>query len=788
MFSFILAVAWSTVRIFSTTFRYVHDKKANTNGSADSAPPRALEFEQTGAKHSAAKQAFVYLWLHGRTTQITSLFALTSYLVLTSSLALTSLFALTSSLALTSLFEVDDGDSEWEDVNGAQLAGLGNTTHRSRHRDKPVIPMRKHRRRDAGTNSRASARKRKEVKEDKYGALAKDIKIWELEREERVHELAVKHSIKAHEVRRRMLASSTFKPARKPSLYNAKISRIMADLNEGRELGDRYKIPAIKRMVAEDPSMLDNFTEEEEEEMLRNLEEKRAVKHHGARATNKAAKEDARQTMERLAKEIMALAERCGMMGFAFFTRGHIHDRTVPVSIESWGAMRFVREMLKKEPSDVQSMFELWAVNQLRGDTGSLTLQELQKECTQIITSGYLAIINATKGAMNYQNYIKAVVVKKGYGIVNWPKETPFKRMSLQSSIGPAPWKKLTPDEKTRILAQFEDMVEKGEYVEKVRKTSEKRKKSSKGKGKAVEEEDESDEEGDEEEEEDEGPRKPIAGMSMEERRKRLQRLARKTAARHENEGDDVEDRAPPKSAKRKAAAVDDDDVNDERPAKKVSRKKDGGGKERALRKLGKRKARVESEDEEEPRSRKKAKRGTAKTAVQPTQKPAKAGCSRVGPTQAYSRLGTPRKGGRSPRLRGRSSGAGSATPTATAPPASPPPASPSASPPAASPPRSRTDPTSPPRAVSPTTPAPTGSVVPDSEPPSSRGGTVAWVGAAMPPPSGVPHRSQVGDGEVVPDSETSGSRATTVVPPAKKKKIVGPRGAPPGKRAERPA
>ncbi|KAJ7148709.1 hypothetical protein C8R43DRAFT_888795, partial [Mycena crocata] len=384
-------------------------------------------------------------------------------------------------------FDLDDGDPEWEDVDGAQLGGIGTTTHRSRNRGKPVIPIRKHRRRDAGANSRASARKRKVAKGDKVGALAKDIKQWEIEREERVHELATKHDIKPKEVRRRMLASTTLKPTRKPSLYNAKISRIMADLNEDRELGARYKIPEVKRMVADDPTMLDAFTEEEEEEMLRELEEKRKLKHHGARATNKAAKEDARQTIDRLAKEIMALAERTGMMCFAFFTRGHIHDHTIPASIESWGSMRFVREILNREPSDVQSMFELWAVNQLRGDTGSMTLQELQKECTRIITSGYLAIINATKGAMNYDNYIEAIVKKKGYGIVNWPKETPFKRMSLQSSIGPlralhkvlkagtCKWKKLTPKEKERILAQFDDMVEKGEIVEKVRKPMQKK-------------------------------------------------------------------------------------------------------------------------------------------------------------------------------------------------------------------------------------------------------------------------------------------------------------------------
>jgi hypothetical protein len=40
--------------------------------------------------------------------------------------------------------------------------------------------------------------------------------------------------MKIKDVRRRMLASSNYKTQRKPSLYNAKISAIMADMNAGK--------------------------------------------------------------------------------------------------------------------------------------------------------------------------------------------------------------------------------------------------------------------------------------------------------------------------------------------------------------------------------------------------------------------------------------------------------------------------------------------------------------------------------------------------------------------------
>jgi hypothetical protein len=95
------------------------------------------------------------------------------------------------------------------------------------------------------------------------------------------------------------------------------------------------------------------------------------------------------------------------MIGFAMFTRGHIHDKTVPVTIQSWGALDFFREILKKDPADVAALFELWAVSRERGkgpldtyscradffrcvtgDTGADTLIGMQKDCTAMIIAG----------------------------------------------------------------------------------------------------------------------------------------------------------------------------------------------------------------------------------------------------------------------------------------------------------------------------------------------------------------------------------------------------------------
>lgn len=128
--------------------------------------------------------------------------------------------------------DFDAEDNDWEDEEDVQLAGLGTTTHRSRHRNRHSIPVRRHRgfvKRRA--NARVTAEKKRVVTGNQAKALAADIELWE--RKERVHSLAETHELKVKEVRRRMLLSTTFKPHRRVSPYNAKISCIMADLNDG---------------------------------------------------------------------------------------------------------------------------------------------------------------------------------------------------------------------------------------------------------------------------------------------------------------------------------------------------------------------------------------------------------------------------------------------------------------------------------------------------------------------------------------------------------------------------
>jgi hypothetical protein len=83
---------------------------------------------------------------------------------------------------------------------------------------------------------------------------------------------------------------------------------------------------------------------------------------------------------------------------------------------------------------------------------------------------------------MNYDNYIKAIVEGKNFGLVGWPRDVDFKRMSKQSAIGPlrtlrdalkagtCRWAVLSASQKKKLLADFQVMVDEGKATQKAAK------------------------------------------------------------------------------------------------------------------------------------------------------------------------------------------------------------------------------------------------------------------------------------------------------------------------------
>ncbi|KAJ7726583.1 hypothetical protein B0H14DRAFT_3620014 [Mycena olivaceomarginata] len=252
--------------------------------------------------------------------------------------------------------ELDDGDDDWED-----LATLGTSTHRSRNPGHLCIPVNKRKRKLGGKNTCASTLKKRSSNTSKMKRLSGDLDVLDKELDECAEKLAKKYSM---------------------NLYNTKISVIMADLNAGSRLtiprsGDRE----------DDPSLLEGYTTEEEAQMLADLEVKRDRKCRGTRANNISANADIKHTMAHL---LNGMAQHANMVGFAMFSRGHLHDTSTPTHHHQYrGCAGFFRDILKKEPADVSALLELWVVNREKVRTkGGNTLWAMQKECTDMILTG----------------------------------------------------------------------------------------------------------------------------------------------------------------------------------------------------------------------------------------------------------------------------------------------------------------------------------------------------------------------------------------------------------------
>ncbi|KAJ7729117.1 hypothetical protein B0H14DRAFT_2640501 [Mycena olivaceomarginata] len=347
----------------------------------------------------------------------------------------------------------DDNDDGWEDEE--VLQGLA-TTHQSRNPHSTVIFPRTGRKRSrTGKNSRASVEKRKQTRSHKSAAFNDELKKYDDYRETLAQELADKYNMKLLHIRRRMQLCGGFKKGWKSSLYNVKVGAIMKRLNKDRCVGEKYTMKEMKALIKEDLSMLDDFTSDELKELVK---------------------------LTKTSKKMLDLAERTGMVGFATFYQGHLHDHQGIYQMESHGAFQFFLDILQRDATDVGSLFELWCVNRAKRDNAAGTLGALQKKCGDSIRAGLQLITGKPNLNMNFDNYIKAIVLKYKVGLLGWPSHIPFKRMGKQATIahvhdideglkdGSIAWAKLKKSQQEKLVAEFEEMVANRDREEKIRK------------------------------------------------------------------------------------------------------------------------------------------------------------------------------------------------------------------------------------------------------------------------------------------------------------------------------
>ncbi|KAF8178983.1 hypothetical protein K438DRAFT_1502698, partial [Mycena galopus ATCC 62051] len=213
------------------------------------------------------------------------------------------------------------------------------------------------------------------------------------------------------------------------------------------------------------------------EKLINDLAEFKKLKATGARATNKAVAQDTSYILKRLAGEIDNLLEQAGMYGFAMFSKGHVHDLTVPYFMQSGGAMAFFREVLRMDPANNTKLIKV-----LPGFTGLDTLASMRREVTNMIKTGLVLACKRTKYTMNYECYIKVVVLGYGCALLGWPNSVNFTSPTNISTVddmrtlrdalkdGTCRWKVLSAAEKDKWQQEYEEKVESGEIVEQGRK------------------------------------------------------------------------------------------------------------------------------------------------------------------------------------------------------------------------------------------------------------------------------------------------------------------------------
>ncbi|KAF7366582.1 hypothetical protein MSAN_00915700 [Mycena sanguinolenta] len=373
-----------------------------------------------------------------------------------------------------------------EDEGDALPDVTGLTTWAKRNPGKHIIRSKQRGKRVIGPEQRRTLNDKAKSKKQRMAALHQDIVTLNRSRSEMVHELSAKHKFKAKLVKERLLAATTFKPERKPSLFRAKLHYLSKVLNEGLERNERLSLHELRKRAVEYPAFR-NMSKEFKMELLDGLEEHRLKKKTGTRATNKAVAQDAAYVVKRINAELQNLHERCGMYGFAVFSKGHVQDKTIPWILESASAANFIRESLKIDPMDLVAKFEQWCCSRDLGFTGD-TLQSMRKEITRMIKDGLIIVSKRRKCAMNYERYIKAIILGYGVIIVGWPKNIDFTSPTNISSVddmrklrdawknGTAYWRILTSAEKEKWRKDYEEKVEAGEIVE-----VERRKRSDKG-------------------------------------------------------------------------------------------------------------------------------------------------------------------------------------------------------------------------------------------------------------------------------------------------------------------
>ncbi|KAJ7168419.1 hypothetical protein C8R43DRAFT_1121574 [Mycena crocata] len=401
------------------------------------------------------------------------------------------------------------------------------SAYASRNPMKPTQPSRKRKRAGKGDAAQKSSQvnatealERKILYEDSLDGF------WEHRTTEIVRIAKTCHKSE-REVRKMLANKSRYKTTCRPNLKNTLMhDRSLKAKASGLILEPKDLQRELEQEIDDDNCA--NFAEwadgnlddDERKRLIDQLIQHRETQSRGVRLTEKAAQNDAFQTVRAIGEEAMDLYERTGTRIVGFVSRGHPDDPGRPSTIESDDALVFFKQQYGIDFCDMLRHFELWCLSRDEGEKDLNDANSLRREVARLILDLLRKFKNNRRLMMSYIHYDIEIRERLKVELAGWPVNVPMTRpakMSVEVArrirdmlrTGAIHWVSLTK-------SQHEDLVKKldrkrakapnGQLKPRNTRSDKGVPRGPRKSGKEVEEEDEGDEEEDDgDEEEDEG-------------------------------------------------------------------------------------------------------------------------------------------------------------------------------------------------------------------------------------------------------------------------------------------
>ncbi|KAJ7813872.1 hypothetical protein B0H14DRAFT_3477509 [Mycena olivaceomarginata] len=310
-------------------------------------------------------------------------------------------------------------------------------THAIRNPGKAVQQVR-HRPTASGA-AKATASLKKEEARLQRRAYEQDIEAFNEHRDREIARIAKKYGKTDRYVRGVLCHKSSVKTTRRKNLRNAiKYDRAL----KARAAGEQKSLEDYHNDLQDEIDDGAAFDEQslgkiEYERLMDQLEEKRQTETRGARATNKAAANDARKTSMSIGEQLTNLYERTGVRAFAIFSRGNADDDSLPQAVDSDNALEFFLQEMGTDQLDVMRKFEHLLVHHGRGRSATRKKNDsksVRADMSKRLTKGLQMILRNTKVVMEYAKY--DVVICGGHGVemAGWPKDVPVERAGTMNA------------------------------------------------------------------------------------------------------------------------------------------------------------------------------------------------------------------------------------------------------------------------------------------------------------------------------------------------------------------